>query len=98
MGSVKGRVTSLFKTNTAKDYSKLKLVKNVCGGVNKPRKLEKNETIKDRRIRDITTFEQLEEDYYKPVRVDNFYSNKYIEHESDGDRNKTPLIKEYNSN
>ena len=33
-------------------------------------------------------FEQ--EDYYKPVRVDNFYSNNYIKYKSNDDRNKTP--------
>ena len=38
-----------------------------------------------------------EEDYYKPVRVDNFYSNNYVEYESSGDSKKpyqsnNPLI------
>ena len=33
-------------------------------------------------------FEQ--EDYYKPVRVGNFYSNNYIKYKSNDDRNKTP--------
>ena len=27
--------------------------------------------------------------YYKPVRVSNFWSNSYIEYQSNGDRNKT---------
>ena len=27
--------------------------------------------------------------YYEPVRVNNFWSNNYIEYESNGDRNKT---------
>ena len=37
---------------------------------------KENELIKDRIIRDIKNLlEQEEEDYYKPVRVDNFYSN-----------------------
>ena len=30
-----------------------------------------------------------EENYYKPVSVSNFWSNNYIEYESNGDRNKT---------
>ena len=36
-----------------------------------------------------------EKSYYKPVRVSNFWSNNYIEYESNGDRNKTLSIKEY---
>ena len=41
-------------------------------------------------LRDIKNlFENEEEEhYYKPVRVCNFWSNSYIEYESNGDRNK----------
>ena len=35
------------------------------------------------------------EDYYKPVRIGNFWSRNYIEYESNGDRNKTLSIEEY---
>ena len=46
-------------------------------------------TVKDRIIRDIRNlFEHEEGDYYKPVRVGNFWSNNYIEYESIDDRNK----------
>ena len=55
-----------------------------------------NETIKDRVIRDISNlFEHEEENYYKPVRVGNFWSNNYIEYENNGGRNKTLSIEEY---
>ena len=40
-------------------------------------------------------FEQAKEDYHKPVRVGNFYCNKYIDCESNGDRNKILSVKEY---
>ena len=59
---------------------------------------KENEAIKDRIIRDIKNiFGMEEEDYYKPVRVDNFYSNNYVEYESSGDSKKpyqsnNPLI------
>ena len=47
-------------------------------------------------IRDIKNlFEPEEEDYYKPIKVGNFYSNSSIEYESYSDRNKTLSIKEY---
>ena len=44
-------------------------------------------------IRNITNHE--EEYYYKPVRVGIFWSNNYIEYESNGDRNKTLSVEEY---
>ena len=47
-------------------------------------------------IRDIRNFfEHKEEDYYKPVRVACFWSNNYIEYESNGDRNKKLSIERY---
>ena len=59
-------------------------------------KLKKeNLTIKDRIIRDIRTLFELGDDYYKPIRVGNFLNNNYIEYESNGDRNKNLLVKEY---
>ena len=38
---------------------------------------------------------QEEKDYSKPVRVGNFWSNNYIEYESNRDRNKTLSVQEY---
>ena len=82
---------SLFKT---KDYRKPERVKTVYGGGKKQSekniiksiknlfKLEKeNESIKDSIIRDNRTlFEQQEEKYYdKPIKVDSFLNNNYIE-------------------
>ena len=32
-------------------------------------------------IRDIKTFFEQQEDYYKPVRVGNFWNNNYIQYE-----------------
>ena len=59
-------------------------------------RLEKEtKAIKDRIFRDIKNiFEHEEENYYKPVRVSNFWSNNYTEYESNGDKNKTS-VQEY---
>ena len=38
---------------------------------------------------------EKEENYYKLVRVRNFWSNNYIEYESNSHRNKTLSVKEY---
>ena len=46
--------------------------------------------IKERRLRDIKNlfeYEKEEENYYKPVRVNNFWSNNYIEYKSNSDKN-----------
>ena len=40
-------------------------------------------------------YEHKREDYYQPLRVGNFWSNSYIEYESNSDRNKTPSIEEH---
>ena len=39
--------------------------------------------------------EHEEENYYKPIRVRNFWRNNYIEYESNSDRYKTLSVKEY---
>ena len=54
--------------------------------------------IKDRILRNIKYLfdhEREEENYYKPVRVSSFWSNNYIEYESNDDRNKTLSVEEY---
>ena len=90
---------SLFQTITSKNYSKTTLVKNVYRDQQKLRNKSEEKIIKavkDRIIRDIKNlFEQKEQDYYKPVRVGIFYSNNYIEFESNDDTNKTLSIREY---
>ena len=106
MGGVKDQIINLFKT---KDYRKPKRVKTVYGDGKKQSeeniiksirnlfKIKKeNEEIKDRIIKDIKTlFEQEEKDYYKPIRVGNFWNKNYIEYESSGDRKKNLSVKEY---
>ena len=39
--------------------------------------------------------EQKKEDYYKPVKVRNFWRRSYIEYGSNKNKNKTLLIEEY---
>ena len=107
MVGVKDKIMSLFKTNTTDNSSKPTRVNNVYRGRKKLRKTKSKKTIidniikaiKEKIIRDVKThLEQEKEDYYKPVRVANFYSNNYIEYESNNDKNKTQIkesIKEY---
>ena len=47
-------------------------------------------------LRDIENhFKYEEKHYHKPVTVNNFWSNNYIEYESDSDRNKRQSFEEY---
>ena len=39
--------------------------------------------------------EEQEENYHKPVKVSNFWSNNYIGYESNGNRNKVLSVEEY---
>ena len=39
--------------------------------------------------------EKEEQNYLKSVRVNNFWSNNYIEYESNGDNNKVRSVEEY---
>ena len=59
--------------------------------------VKENKAIKDRILKDIKNiFENGEEEnYFKPVRTSNFWSNNYIEYECNSDRNKTLLVEEY---
>ena len=55
---------------------------------------KQNKTIKDRIIRGIRNLSEYEEeDYYKPVRVDNFWSKNYIEYKSKGGRKALSLTR-----
>ena len=53
--------------------------------------------IKDRILKDMKNLleHEEEENYYNPVRVNNFWINNYTESESNSDRNKTLSVEEY---
>ena len=69
----------LFRLKTELNYTAIKDIKNIF-------RLEKEtKAIEDRILRDIKNLfehEKEEENYYKPGRVNNFWSNNYIEYES----------------
>ena len=54
-----------------------------------------NKGIKDRILKEIRNFfeHEKEENFYKPVRAYNFWSNNYIEYESRRNRNETQSVK-----
>ena len=56
---------------------------------------KENEAIKGKIVWDIKTIFKREEDHYKRTSVDSFWNYNYIKFESNGDRNKNLLVKEY---
>ena len=81
-----------FRLKKEQNYTAIKDIRNLF------RQEKETKAIKDRILRDIKNLfehEKEEENYYKPVRVSNFWSNNYIEYESNGDRNKTLSVEEY---
>ena len=81
---------NLFRLKKELNYTAIKDIRNVFG-------LEKQtKAIKDRILRDIKNlFEHEEENYYKLVRVNNFWIKSYIEYKSNDDRNKILSVEEY---
>ena len=85
-------IRNLFRLKKEKRYPAIKGIKKTF------RQEKETKAIKDRILKDIKNLfehEKEEENYYKPVRVSNFWSNNYIEYESNGDRNKTLSVEEY---
>ena len=61
----------------------------------KEKKKHKERIIKGRVIRDIRTrFEEVR-DYFEPKRVSNFWNNNYIEHGTNGDKNRNLSLDKY---
>ena len=57
-----------------------------------------NKKIKDiviRSIKNLFEYKKEEENFYKPVRVNNFWNNDYIEYESNGNKNNNLSLDEY---
>ena len=85
-------IINLFRLNKELNCTAIRDIRNQF------RREKETKAIKDRILRDIKNLfghEKEEENYYKPVRVNNSWSNNYIEYESNVDRNKTLSVEEY---
>ena len=83
-------IRNLLRLKWRLNYTAMKDVRNLFA-------LEKEtKVIKGRKLTHIENlFEhEEEENYYKPVRVSNFWIKNYIKYESNGDRNKTLPVEE----
>ena len=105
VGGFRDKVVSLFKSNmlriTANKLSKLKIQKqfeegNLIKSIrNFFKQGKEKEAIEEIVIRDIRTLFEQKDDYCKPISVGNFWTNNYIECESNDGKNKNTSVKEY---
>ena len=82
-------VRNLFRLKREQNYIAIKDIRNLF------RQEKETKTIKDRMLRDIKNLfehEKEEENYYKLLRVTNFWSNNYTEYKNNCDTNQ---IKHY---
>ena len=85
-------IRRLFRLKKELIYTAIKDIRNLF------RREKETKANKDRILRDVENLfehEEEEENYYKQVKVSNFWSNNYIEYESNVDRNKTLSVEEY---
>ena len=85
-------IKDLFTLKKEQNDTAIKDIRNLF-------RLEKEvKGIKDivlRNIKNLFEYEKEEENYYKPVRVNNFWSNNYTEYKSNGNKNKILSVEEY---
>ena len=85
-------IINLFRLEKEQNYTAIKDIRNSF------RTEKETKPIKDRILRDIKNpfeHEKEEENYYTPVRVNNFWSNNYIEYESNRHSYKTLYLKHH---
>ena len=74
--SYKKYIRNLFRLKKEQNYSAFKDIRNLF------KRKKETKAIKDkmrRKSKNLFEHEEEEENYYKPVRVSNFWSNNYIE-------------------
>ena len=94
-------IRNLFRLKKEQNYTVIKDTRNLFTLEKKKLKQlkieKKNKYLFEYLYSDIENLFEYEKDevnYYKPVRVSNFWNNNYIEYESNGDRNKALSVEE----
>ena len=85
-------IKNLFRLQKGENYTAIKDIGILF------RLRPKVQGIKDIVLRNITNlfeYEKEEENYYKPVRANNFWSNNYSEYKNNGDKNRILSTEEY---
>ena len=85
-------IRNLLRLKKELNYTTIKDKRNLV------RREKETKEINCRILRDVKNLfehEEEQEKYYKPVRVNNFWSNNYIEYKSNSDLYKTLSVEEY---
>ena len=85
-------IGNLFRLKNQQNDTAIKEIRNLLF------RIKKNEGIKyivPRSIKKLSEYKKEKENYYKPVKVNTFWNNNYIDYKSNGDKNKTLSAEEY---
>ena len=88
-------IGNLFRLKKQQNDTAIKEIRNLLF------RIKKNEGIKYivlRSIKKLSEYKKEKENYYKPVKVNTFWNNNYIDYKSNGDKNKTLSAEEYLKN
>ena len=85
-------IRNLFRLKKELNYTAIKNIRNLFR-LEKETKATKDRLLRD--VKNISEHEKEEENCYKSVRVNNFWSKNYIEYGSKGNRNKALSVKEH---
>ena len=85
-------IRNLFGLKKELNDTAIKDIKNIF---RLKKQIKRIKDIAFRNIKNLFEYEKGEESYYKPVRVNNFWSNNYIEHKCNSDKNKIRSVEEY---
>ena len=72
-----------------------KIIKDIKNLFRLKKEVKGNKDIILRNIKNLFEYEKEEENYDKLVRVNNFWSNNYVEYKSSGDKNRILSVEEY---
>ena len=92
-GNIIKDIRNLFRLKKEQNYTAIKDKTKIFYTRKKNTKAIKDTIL--RVIKSLSEHGQEEENYYEPVRLNNFWSKNYIEYESNGDRNKTLSVEEF---
>ena len=85
-------IGNLFRLKNQQNDTAIKEIRNLLF------RIKKNEGIKyivPRSIKKLSEYKKEKENYYKPVKVNTFWNNDYIDYKSNGDKNKKLSAEEY---
>ena len=85
-------IGNLFRLKKQQNDTAIKEIRNLLFRMKKKKGIK---YIVLRTIKKLSEYKKEKENYYKPVKVNTFWNNNYIDYKSNGDKNKTVSAEEY---